>query len=137
MPLNASRSLLPCCCAALTLIGAQARAQLAPDRLYYGVNRSIPMQVAIPQGKTGDARIDGFPATETTPTLTAFVAKGGVDLASLFPSLWTASSPKLMYAQLIVGQDKVGPPVVLQPMLNPTAAMLYNEHLHEPWFHDP
>jgi peptidyl-prolyl cis-trans isomerase B (cyclophilin B) len=123
--------------AALALLTSPARAQLTPDRLYNGISRPIPMQVAVPSGKTGDARIDVFPAGEQTPTLTAFVAKGGVDLASLFPSLWTASSPKLMYAQLIVGQDKVGPPVVLQPMLNPTSAMLYNEHLHEPWFHDP
>jgi peptidyl-prolyl cis-trans isomerase B (cyclophilin B) len=114
-----------------------ARAQLAPDRLYYGVNRPIPMQVGIPEGKKGDARIDVFGAGEVTPSLTAFVAKGGVDLASLFPSLWTSSGPKLQYAQLVVGQEKVGPPVVLQPMLNPVAAMLYSEPLHQPWFLDP
>ena len=131
----ASRSLM---LSFLAISGCRvALGQLTPDRLYYGIHRPVPMQVVIPEGKKGDARIDVFPAGEITPGMTAFVAKGGVDLASLFPALWTATSPKLQYAQLVIGQEKVGPPVVLQPMQNPKAAMLYNEHLHQPWFHDP
>src|SRR5262245_61421729 len=123
---------------ALCVLGAPAAlAQLVPDRLYYGINRPIPMQVAIPEGKRGDARIDVFVAGDLTPAATSFVTKGGVDLASLFPSLWTGGTPKLQYAQLIVGQEKVGPPVVLQPMVNPQAAMLYNEQLRTSWFQDP
>src|SRR3982751_4444075 len=75
---------------ALILLGAPAAlAQLVPDRLYYGINRPIPMQVVVPDGKHGDARIDVFVAGDLTPAATSFVAKGGVDLASLFPSLWT------------------------------------------------
>lgn len=124
-------------CALLCAPVFAARAQLTPDRAYYGINRPMPMQVAIPEKNKGDARVDVFPAGEVTPAMTAFVAKGGVDLASLFPSLWTGAAPKLQYAQLVVGQERVGPPVVLQPMVNPQAAMLYNEQLHQPWFLDP
>lgn len=118
-------------------MASSAGAQLTPQRLYYGINRPVPMQVAVPEGKQGDARIDIFVAAELTPSATSFVAKGGVDLASLFPSLWTGGTPKLQYAQLIVGQEKIGPPVVLQPMVNPQAAMLYNEQLRMCWFQDP
>jgi peptidyl-prolyl cis-trans isomerase B (cyclophilin B) len=118
-------------------ISVRASGQLTPDRLYNGIKRPIPMQVAIPEGRYGDARIDIFNPDDPTPVATAFVAKGGVDLASLFPSLWTTNAPKLQYAQLVVGQEKVGPAVVLQPMVNPMAAMLYSERLHQPWFQDP
>src|SRR5689334_23686118 len=88
---------------ALVLLTATcAQGQLTPQRLYYGINRPVPMQVTVPDGKQGDARIDVFVAGELTPAATSFVTKGGVDLASLFPALWTGGTPKLQYAQLIV-----------------------------------
>ncbi len=123
---------LLCCC-------TPALAQLTPDRTYYGINRAIPMKVALPADAVidGDLHIDLFNPGEHEPAHAAPVEVGGVDLAALFPSLWTSTAPKVQYAQLLIGTRKVGPPVVLQPMLNPPAAMLYSEQLKTPWFIDP
>lgn len=52
----------------------------------------------------------------------AAAAPGAVDLTRLFPTLWKATSPRVVYAQLAVGGKKVGPAVVLQPMVSPAYA---------------
>jgi len=104
-----------------------ALAQLVPDRTYYGVNRPIPMRVDAPAaaegpvsihllapGPNGSADAEIVAQTEVEP--------GGVDLAGLFPILWTSAEPRLLYAQLVVNHEGVGPAVVLQPMVTPLRA---------------
>lgn len=108
--------------ASLTLLAAPAMAQLTPDRLYYGVNRSIPMTVEVPEGAGGDVQIRLFAPGAETASETAAAEAGKVDLAGLFPVLWTTTAPKLLYAQLFVGDEPVGPPVVLQPLVSPPYA---------------
>jgi len=124
---------------AAALLGAAlpASAQLLPDRLYYGVNRPVPMRVDLPDGAAGDATIDLYAPASTTPEASAPVVEGGVDLASLFPTLWTSPAPRLRYAQLAVGGRKVGPPVILQPLTNPSAALLYSAERKSAFFIDP
>ncbi len=100
-----------------------AYAQLAPDRTYYGINRAMPMTVTIPSGAEGVVEIGLFAAAEpgsgvAEPSERASAEAGKVDLAGLFPVLWTTSKPSTMYAQLMVGGKKVGSPVVLQPMVS-------------------
>ncbi len=100
-----------------------ASAQLTPDREYYGVNRSIPMTASVPDALSGEVEIALLePVTarvvEQRPAL-----EGGVDLAGLFPILWTSAEPKTLYAQLIVGGQKIGPAVVLQPLTTPATAV--------------
>lgn len=113
----------------LLSLAAGASAQLQPERLYYGMDRQIPIVVEIPGDKEGEASIKIFdPLTndrndEIEPVLTASVAAGRVDFASLFPELWETDSPRLRYAQLVVGDTKVGPPLVLQPLLTPSSAV--------------
>lgn len=127
-----------------------ARAQLTPDRTYYGVNRTMPMSVKVPEGVEGDARIDLFrppelpggdeeagSGGEAAPVASAAVVPGGVNLASLFPSLWSDPTPRLLYAQLVVGESRVGPPVVLRPMVSPSRAMLYSMESGKPYYIDP
>lgn len=109
--------------AALALFAGSAMAQLTPDRLYYGVNRAIPMSVDAPNGATGAVQIRLFQPGQTEPTETAEAEIGRVDLAGLFPVLWTTTKPELLYAQLFVGDDPVGAPVVLQPLVSPAYAM--------------
>lgn len=55
---------------------------------------------------------------------TASAVVGRVDLATMFPALWTDGKPHLRYAQLFSGDKAVGSPVVLQPMLTPERAEL-------------
>lgn len=100
--------------AALTPI---ASAQLKPDRLYYGVNRPVPMTVAAPAGG-GELSISLLAPVTAEVVASAAAAGGGVDLAALFPKLWQPEGePKVLYAQLFAGEAKVGPAVVIQPMV--------------------
>jgi peptidyl-prolyl cis-trans isomerase B (cyclophilin B) len=101
---------------------APAVAQLTPDRTYYGVKRPAPMKVAVPTDTKGEATIKLFDAGSDKAAASASVAAGSVDLASLFPTLWTTDKPKVQYAQLFVGEKAVGAPVVLQPLVSPPMA---------------
>ncbi len=118
-------------CAALLAALALApvcRAQLVPARTYYGKDRPIPMTVTIPSGMEGEAEIHLLPPGPTGSAAAAEaaqpapVAPGLVNLATLFPDLWITTQPRVLYAQLVVGGEKVGPAVVLQPMLTPAYA---------------
>ncbi len=106
---------------AFAMISA-ANAQITPERTYYGVNRAIPMTVAMPSGASGAVEIGLFEQGKADPVEKASAAQGRVDLAGLFPVLWTAAKPRVLYAQLIVGGKQVGAPVVLQPLLSPDYA---------------
>lgn len=155
-------------------------AQLVPDRVYYGINRTIPMTVTVPAPApkpagtpamtppstnqtppddakptdpdqpapelqdppapaTLDVRIDLFdPRDEiAAPVASAPVIAGPVDLAALFPVLWTSPRPALRYAQLVVAGVEVGAPVVLQPLLEPPAAVLLSPRTRAVYFNDP
>ena len=101
-----------------------ASAQLTPDRTYYCVGRPVPMQVAVPADTKGEAKIAMFAAGATEPTESAPVVAGGANLATLFPKMWEDKAPRVMYAQLIVGEKKIGAPVVLQPMLDGSPAVM-------------
>jgi len=125
---------------AAAVLACPALAQITPDRLYFGINRPVPMQVMLPaqDGKVwGDLHIDLYEPGVPEPVAVAPVEQGKVDIAALFPALWTEKTHKLRYAQLVAGAEKVGPPVVLQPMVNPTAAMFYSEQLKSPYFINP
>ena len=110
---NTTAALIIAACAAQT-----ALAQLTPDRTYYGVDRAVPMQVAIPSGAAGEAKIDLYAAGSAEPAMSASVVAGGANLSALFPKLWEKTSSGVMYAQLVVGDKKVGAPVVLQLLLD-------------------
>lgn len=107
--------------AALSLASG-ALAQLTPDRTYYGVGRAVPMTIAVPAGAAGDVKVALLSPADAAVVQSAPAAAGAIDLQSVFPSIW--STPRLVYAQLIVGDTKVGPAVVLQPLLNPPYARL-------------
>ena len=107
----------------LALLASPAAAQIAPDRLYYGVDRRVPMTVERPAGAEGDLSIRLLEPVTAAQRGTASVSEGGVDLAALFPELWS-DSPTLRYAQLFAGDTPVGPAVVLQPMVSPSLARI-------------
>ncbi|MGP1310155.1 MAG: peptidylprolyl isomerase [Phycisphaerales bacterium] len=112
--------------ATIALLSGTAMAQLTPDRLYYGINRAIPMSVDVPAGDGGEVQIRLFQFGAEQAVETADAEAGRVDLAGLFPVLWTTSSPTLLYAQLFVGDEAVGAPVVLQPLVSPPYATSVN-----------
>lgn len=101
-----------------------AFAQLAPDRLYYGVDRAIPMTIKVPDGKTGEVQIELLEADTAKVLASASAQAGGVNLATLFPKLWSDKKPDVVYAQLKVGDERVGPAVVLQPMADRGTAVM-------------
>ena len=106
----------------ICLGSSAAQAQLTPNREYYGINRSIPMTVTTPSNAGGEVEIALYePESKQTVSKVA-AGRGGIDLASLFPVLWTSPDPQTYYAQLVVGGVEVGSPVVLIPMLSPRTA---------------
>jgi len=114
---------------------APAQAQLEPERLYYGRDRAAPMVVRVPEGFAGEARIALFEPGGEAPIDSAPAAAGRVDVAALFPSIWTREDARLLYAQLELDGSPVGPPVVLQPMLTPnTAANVSPQNPLQPTF---
>lgn len=109
--------------ATLASLAGSALAQLTPDRTYYGINRPVPMKVAIPADAKGDASIQIFVTGQEKENRKASTQAGNVDLAALFPEMWKdAGDPRVLYAQLVVGEQKIGAPVVLQPMTPPAMA---------------
>jgi len=106
------------------LCALPAHAQLAPERLYYGINREIPVIVSVPADKQGEAVIELLRPVTAEKVATASVLPGKVNLATLFPNLWNTKTPSLMYAQLAVGGERIGPALVLQPMVNPKHASI-------------
>ncbi|HLP85858.1 MAG TPA: peptidylprolyl isomerase [Phycisphaerales bacterium] len=142
---------------ALLACAGPVLAQLSPNKLYFGVNRAIPMTVTVPAPAAIPNPVEGEPAA-TPPAVsqgeiridlfdpkklmadaeaTAPVLAGPVDLATLFPILWQGPTPKLRYAQLVVNGVQIGPPVVLQPMTSPASAVLLNPQTREVYFNDP
>jgi peptidyl-prolyl cis-trans isomerase B (cyclophilin B) len=128
---------------AAVALSAPVHAQLTPTRLYYGIDRSMPMSVAVPPGAAGDVIIELFapaplvppgaaPPPKSEPLASAPAVPGVIDLATRFPSLWSADHPRLLYAQLSVGARRVGPPVVLEPMVTPNMAMLVDRGTFAP-----
>jgi peptidyl-prolyl cis-trans isomerase B (cyclophilin B) len=113
-----------------------AAAQLTPVRAYYGVNRAMPMNVAIPKDAEGDATIELHHWGEPAAVASASVTKGGVDVAALFPQLWT-QTPRVLYAQLAIDGKPIGPAVVMQPLTVPSKAVIYSPELRQVWSVDP
>lgn len=113
----------PLLCALVTFVcGSSAWAQLTPQRLYNGINRPVQVRVDVPPGLEGDVSVALLAPVTAEVISQAPVEPGEADLAAVFPALWTDAPPKLRYAQLLVGTTKVGPALVLQPMLSPSYA---------------
>ncbi len=77
-------------CALLLVSPTTARAQLTPDRLYVGVDRAIPMTVALPPETSGTPRLEVWLHLPDTaePIARAAALPGRVDLAALLPQIW-------------------------------------------------
>lgn len=117
-----ARNHLNAWCLAILAMATTASAQLTPTRTYYGINRAIPMTAEAPKGEEGELFIDLLAPGTAERMQTASVVAGSVDLAGLFPVLWTTQNPRTLYAQLRVAEKPIGPAVVLQPMLTPERA---------------
>jgi peptidyl-prolyl cis-trans isomerase B (cyclophilin B) len=119
---------------------AAAIAQLTPDRTYYGINRAIPMTVHIPAEAKGEAEVQLLAPVTAEVKGSASVVEGRVDLAGLFPVLWRRPAPptpqSLLYAQLVVSGKKVGPAVVLQPLLDPPYCVVIDGQTGEPKYRE-
>lgn len=128
----------------VAVLAGHAWSQLTPDRLYYGIDRAIPMSIAVPAGVVGESTIRLYTAPDLAPkqgagtiAASAPAAPGPVNLAALFPMIWAPTNPRVRYAQLLVGQSEVGPPVVIQPMISPKTASLINGTTRQAfWFDD-
>lgn len=140
--------------AACVLPAQACWAQLVPDRTYYGKDRPIPMTVTVPEGMEGEPEVLLLAPVTAEVVGRAPVAAGPVNLATLLPQVWRRPGatgigpspmgrapgqptpdrsgeeagdreiPPLVYAQLAVGGTKVGPAVVMQPMVTPVTPVV-------------
>lgn len=119
---------------ACALAAPHAGAQLSADRLYFGVDRPLTVEVAVPAGLEGDPAVRLYRTDSNEPIGEEPVAEGEIDLSSKFGFLWRPpSDPQLYYAQLVVGESPVGAPLVLQPMISPKFAEI-NPQSRKPLF---
>ncbi len=108
----------------LGAIPALSVAQLSPVRTYNGIRRPLEIDVRVPTAAKDEVFIELLTPVDAKLVARTPVRSGRVDLTSLVPTLWTTKKPEVRYAQLVVGGRKVGPAVVLQPMLNPAISRL-------------
>jgi cyclophilin family peptidyl-prolyl cis-trans isomerase len=116
---------------------AEEPVPLAAERLYNGIDRPIPIHIeaidapAASVSDTAPDETDLRAAAELRIALIrpdgqvvaeAAAEPGDADLAQLCPALWSrpAGEADLLYAQLVAGDERRGPALVLQPMLTPT-----------------
>lgn len=105
-----------------TLVAVGA-GQVVPLRAYVGVNRSIPVRVDRPEGDTGTCELRLLEPRSWRAVERATVEPGELDLAEVFPVLWTTSEPRLLYLQLSIDGKPTGSPVIVRPLLPPPAAV--------------
>ncbi len=126
-----ARLLALCLCAGW--IGAQAHsaaygesndetaAPLTPDRLYYQVDRPIPIQIKDDQAGVREVVLltaSNAEVTRATLDENARVA----DLAAMFPNLFDLR--EVHYAQLLINDAPTGAPLTLQPMVTRPSVVL-------------
>lgn len=96
---------------------------LEPDQLYTGLLRSMPIELRSP----GEERLATVLAAELElidPAEREVVARVPVsprtrslDLTELFPVIWTARRPRVLYCQLHIDNEPAGTPLVIEPLL--------------------
>jgi cyclophilin family peptidyl-prolyl cis-trans isomerase len=126
------KTLAVLCSLAATCLSHPALAQLAPVHPCTHVHHLIEMTMRAPAKSAG-----ALPAPDAEPAKFAVeliapasgevlesrpAHEGTVDLAAMFPRLWTTESPQVLYAQAVVGKERIGAPVVLVPMITPPYA---------------
>lgn len=119
-----ARCIALCVALASAVVVQAARAQLTPDRLYFGFDQRITVTVSAPPEYAGDLRIRLYDPRSGEVVSESSAALGRVDLAGLFPRLWQTPEPRVLYAQLMVGSEPVGAALVLDPRRTPDAARL-------------
>src|SRR5262249_47644329 len=107
-------------------------------RAYYGIGRVVQMKVVVPPNTKGEAIVKLLAPVTGEVKGSASVVAGGIDLTGLFPSLWDIKVQRtgkdVLYAQLFVGEQKIGSPVVLQPLVDPDYCVYIDAQNSEPQF---
>lgn len=98
--------------------------QLTPERLYYGVDRRVPVRVDAPEGFLGELTIRLHSIADGAVVAESAAAAGRADLAGLLPVLWEDRSGAVRLAQLYADGEPLGAPVVVQPLVTPNIAAL-------------
>lgn len=99
-----------------------ASGQLRPARVAYGVDRPMPMSIAVPEGAGDDVKVQLLEAGTAEVFVESSASPGAIDFAELFPQLWADQPARVLYAQLVVDGERFGPAVTLIPMVTPDVA---------------
>ncbi len=110
----------------LGIMPSTALAQLAVDRLYFGVGQRVVVHVDAPENFIGEITLKLLDPGTLKVIQSVAGAKGRVDLTSLFSTIWADKSHKVMLVQLYLDSVATGSPLVLQPMITPNIAVRVN-----------
>lgn len=106
----------------LACLGTGAWSQVTPERLYYGVDRRVPVRVDAPSDFVGELTVRMLDIATGEVLAESAAALGRADLAGLLPDLWQVRTTR--HIQLYADEEPLGPPLVVQPMLTPITAAL-------------
>lgn len=122
-------------CAGAIVLSCLAFAQPAPGQLApVGACAHIKAPIHATLTQPDAPSSSGAPAVPGVLGLELIVAESGqvlesrpakagaVDLAEVFPRLWTTDKPQVLYAQAVLGTRRIGAPMVLVPMVPPRYA---------------
>ncbi|MEM9373799.1 MAG: peptidylprolyl isomerase [Planctomycetota bacterium] len=115
------------------VVAAGASGQIVPERLYFGVDARIVVQVGVPEALAdaeAEIRLHDWESGEVVASSAAVA--GRADLAGLLPEIWEERSTRTRLAQLYAGGLAVGAPLVLQPLVTPNKAALVDPSTMEP-----
>ncbi len=122
-------------CILVAAITPLASAQVTPRQSLVGINRPIPVLIDAPKPEAQPAHIElVLASTDGHVIARTMTAPGKQDLAHLFPLVWTTADIPVLYAQLIIDGNHIGPPLVIQPLETPAraedglTARVRNEH---------
>ncbi len=111
-------------CAAAASAQAVGNWSVRPVRLYAGAMRAVPVEVISPSEERRETVLSAE-LELVDPDRTRVIARApvdlnarSIDLASVFPVLWTARTPRVLYCQLHIDNEPVGSPLVIEPLFS-------------------
>lgn len=126
--MNRTSRIRACGVAVLGWLACGAGAQIVPERLYYGVDQRVPVEVRAPEGFAGELTIRLHEIATGAVVAESAAAAGRADLAGLLPVLWergaSITPARARLAQLYADDEPLGAPVVVQPLLSPERAAM-------------
>lgn len=117
----------------LGAVSGGASGQIFPEKLYYGVDKRLVVEVRLPAGVSDvDLEVRMYDVATGAVVGSSAAVVGRADLAGLLPEIWAERSGRTRFVQLHSGEMALGAPLVLQALVTPNVAALVDPATMEP-----